>query len=260
MIRFAMFLGVLLGCLPCAAQVDEEYEVYVLNVDGVYPFNPDTGQARREVTFWLWFDLLGLNWDEFTIEIEMSEPGFTFTSVEFPVASGGADFTPTASADGFSIVLNDVGWFLGQTIFQVKAIPPPGITGFETTVTGFSQLCCGGPAAEVTPTLSPPVYDHLVGLQTVAIPVPDFIRGDANGDGVVDIADAVATLDSLFSPQVVPCASAADANHDGDVNIADAVTLLVRLFDPTAAPLPEPTSCGIAELIPFPLCARSGCL
>ena len=60
----------------------------------------------------------------------------------------------------------------------------------------------------------------------------DFIRGDANDDGSLNIGDVVWLLNELFvagSPQT-DCPLADDANADGLVNIADAITLLDHLF------------------------------
>jgi hypothetical protein len=54
-----------------------------------------------------------------------------------------------------------------------------------------------------------------------------FIRGDANGDGALDIADPVATLGFLFLGDAVPgCLEAANTNDDGEVDISDAVHTL----------------------------------
>ena len=49
------------------------------------------------------------------------------------------------------------------------------------------------------------------------------IKGDLNGDGVVDIADAVTILGIMASGEVNP---EADLNNDGTVDIADFVTVL----------------------------------
>lgn len=72
-----------------------------------------------------------------------------------------------------------------------------------------------------------------------------FRRGELNGDGNTNIADAVFLLAYLFNDGLTPgCLDAADTNDDGGVNISDAVTLLAVLFS-GAAPLPEPVgSCG----------------
>jgi hypothetical protein len=72
-----------------------------------------------------------------------------------------------------------------------------------------------------------------------------YLRGEVNGDGRVDISDAVALLNILFGggsvPAPTPC-DRADTNSDGVVNIADATYLLNHLFSggpPPAYPYPE---------------------
>lgn len=76
-----------------------------------------------------------------------------------------------------------------------------------------------------------------------------FQRGDTNGDGSTNIADAVFLLGSLFpgplGPTLIECADAGDGNDDGVVNIADAVALLGSLFGNPAVPLAPPFGgCG----------------
>jgi len=75
-----------------------------------------------------------------------------------------------------------------------------------------------------------------------------FHRGDADGNGVLDLADAVLTLRSLFQGGPAPaCAESADADNDGSVNVTDPVLLLEFLFrsgQPPAAPGPPPGPCG----------------
>jgi hypothetical protein len=60
---------------------------------------------------------------------------------------------------------------------------------------------------------------------------PFFLRGDANGDHYVNIADPVSILQYLFANGTeLGCPDAADANDDGRINIADAVAVLYTLF------------------------------
>ena len=77
---------------------------------------------------------------------------------------------------------------------------------------------------------------------------PVFTRGDGNGDGGVNIADASFLLNLLFGAGAgLPCRVAGDANADGSVNISDASFLLNFLFvdGPTpGVPFPE---CGPGE-------------
>ena len=51
----------------------------------------------------------------------------------------------------------------------------------------------------------------------------DFAKGDLNGDGAIDIADAVNILDLMAKGDNDP---AADINNDGTVDIADFVSIL----------------------------------
>jgi hypothetical protein len=80
-----------------------------------------------------------------------------------------------------------------------------------------------------------------------------FRRGEANGDGVLDIVDALYLLFHLFAgtPSIVPCADVLDADDSGGVDIADAVRVLSRLFVQDMA-LPSPGSCGVDpdEVVP----------
>lgn len=68
-----------------------------------------------------------------------------------------------------------------------------------------------------------------------------FVRGDANQDGSVNLGDAVRILDALFGANPISCNDAGDTNDDGQLNIADAVFLLGYLFssgDDPPAPFP----------------------
>jgi len=72
-----------------------------------------------------------------------------------------------------------------------------------------------------------------------------FVRGEANGDGKVDLSDAVAVLRYLFAGADLDCLDAADVDDGGKVDIADPVALLGYLFAGASeppAPFPE---CGL---------------
>ncbi len=72
-----------------------------------------------------------------------------------------------------------------------------------------------------------------------------FLRGDANGDHVVDVSDDVFTLLALFqAPITTPsCWRAVDANDGGSADVSDAIYSLQHLF--TGGPAPS---------VPFPTC------
>jgi len=83
-----------------------------------------------------------------------------------------------------------------------------------------------------------------------------FTRGDSNGDGALDISDAVHTLSFLFlGESALECEDMADSNDDGEVDISDALRTLGHLFacdlpppypfpDPATDPTQDAFSCG----------------
>lgn len=70
--------------------------------------------------------------------------------------------------------------------------------------------------------------------------VKQFIRGEANGDGKVNLADALFILQYLYLNERMPaCLDAADTNDDGAVSLGDAITLLSYLYtDAESPPVP----------------------
>lgn len=70
-----------------------------------------------------------------------------------------------------------------------------------------------------------------------------FLRGDANLDHRVSLADAIRLLQALFAePAELACADAADANDDGGIDIADPMAVLFFLYVsglPPPPPFPQ---------------------
>jgi hypothetical protein len=83
-----------------------------------------------------------------------------------------------------------------------------------------------------------------------------IIRGDANQDDRVDIADAIRILGFLFKgAERVPCPDAADANDDGKIDIADSIRILFFLFggDDEAAGTSHPVGIGYQPFFAGPV-------
>ena len=93
-------------------------------------------------------------------------------------------------------------------------------------------------------TYDPELADSLVFVNALVNIIPDvtvFIRGDANGDSVVDLSDALTSLHYLYLGDRRPfCFDAADATDDGILDVSDPIRTLGHLFL-GAAPLPPPT-------------------
>jgi hypothetical protein len=95
--------------------------------------------------------------------------------------------------------------------------------------------------------------DNIIVDDEVQLPPQDpFSRGDGNGDGSVDIADAIHHLAYLFLAGPSTCLDAQDANDDGGVDIGDAIYSLAFQFSggptfppPTVPCGPDPTSDGL---------------
>ncbi len=100
----------------------------------------------------------------------------------------------------------------------------------------------------VVDSQSIPVDEMAEGLIEVTepLPIPVFVRGDANSDGLLDISDAVRILEYCFLGGARPeCMNAADANDDEDLSISDSVFLLSYLFLGSTPPPPPLVTAGV---------------
>jgi hypothetical protein len=74
-----------------------------------------------------------------------------------------------------------------------------------------------------------------------------FHRGDADGNGLLDLYDTSVVVGSLFLGSRLDCLEAADADNDAAVDLSDAVGLLYFFFlggPPPASPGPVGSPCG----------------
>ncbi|MGE4620222.1 MAG: hypothetical protein AAEJ04_10495 [Planctomycetota bacterium] len=84
----------------------------------------------------------------------------------------------------------------------------------------------------------------LTGATAAAACEARFRRGDHNGDGSLDISDALSLLGYIFTNGSSNCMDSGDANDDGGVDVSDAVRILLHLFG-NSGPLPAPHgACG----------------
>ena len=79
---------------------------------------------------------------------------------------------------------------------------------------------------------------YVTGLDYATIKYIQFLRGDADHDGIVNVSDVVYLISYLFKrgPVPIPGTIVGDANCDGKVTIADAVYLVSYLFKFGPAP------------------------
>ncbi len=117
----------------------------------------------------------------------------------------------------------DGGWY--QHSFLVSDFVTPTATvklRFDASDRGAGSVVEAG------------VDDVTVTMFTCA---PPYVCGDADGDNLVNISDAVALIGYIFGGHVAPQPLAAgDVNCDGFVNVSDAVSIIGYIFGGGAAP------------------------
>ena len=90
-------------------------------------------------------------------------------------------------------------------------------------------------------------------FESIELSAEAFVRGDTNGNQLVNISDAVVLLGYLFlGGEPVTCLDAADSNDSGTINVADAAYILNFLFrggamlpPPYPNPALDPTQDGL---------------
>jgi len=83
-----------------------------------------------------------------------------------------------------------------------------------------------------------PAYTHLLGSGRVNFLNTIYLPGDANGNGYVNLGDAVYLVNYIFKGGPAPWPpESGDANCDGASNIGDAVTLVDYIFRNGPAPV-----------------------
>ena len=110
----------------------------------------------------------------------------------------------------------------------------PGTTEFTTVtgVTGIREICVRGILVTGAPT-DPACCEVDMGGSAN----PPITVGDPNGDGSLDIGDAIAMLQYLFNQTHINCAAAIDVNGDNMIDISDPVFELAYLFNQGPAPV-----------------------
>ena len=81
-----------------------------------------------------------------------------------------------------------------------------------------------------------------------------FVRGDSNGSGTVELADAITALLWLFRAENRPnCMESSDTDANGVLNLADPIGLLIRhlFIEGAAVPAPPCPACGQRYLYAF---------
>jgi len=196
--------------------------------------------------------------------------------------------TSALNAEFFQPVINnEEGYFIVGILLEER--PPVDfstrypVSGYQLTVA--TLLFDVKPEAEPGTSVpirfvdgyhTPPIKNRLVvDFQSVSPTLLDgefritaageaFLRGNANQDDIINIADPIRILQLIFKGRPLDCEKAGDVNDDGEVSFDDPIYLLEYLFgygpvipppfpDEGLDPTPDNLTCERYEVTPRPL-------
>ena len=138
--------------------------------------------------------------------------------------AGGADLTQRAGA-GYATLAVAVpsSWERVQLVLSTSSNSSSGSEQFQLRRVEYTST----PASDVPPEIT-------------------FLRGDANGDGALDLSDGIRILNFLFlGTGAIDCQDAADSNDTGDLDLSDGVAVFAFLFlGGSPPPAPGHLECG----------------
>ena len=98
--------------------------------------------------------------------------------------------------------------------------------GEDAKVTKLVEATADGYVAVIT-AVSADLKTQVAYEINIKKPAAPVLKGDINGDGVLDVADASALIDMVLNSGI--CTEVADVNGDGALDVAD-VTELITLI------------------------------
>ncbi len=181
---------------------------------------------------------------ELQYELIFTVPGDACGSLRATVDTCITDLAATQSAASVVLTWTNNLAYAGIEIKRDGAVLVPSLAGTAETYTDANPPGEGLVTYSVVPT-NGRCDPATVEVELTLVPTVGFLRGDANRDGAVNIADAVYILQNLFAQgPAILCPDAADSNDDEGVNIADAVYILQNLFAQGPAIPPPEGACG----------------
>ncbi len=268
-----VIIAVVLGTVGGALSAQSDTILYIGEENEPGVISASHAQPGDVATIGLFYSDPSDNIQGFTLTICFDEqltgiPG-TFSIAGTILEFVGAEFiseqvdNDLTDGDGkeliFGILLDAAPPFDGQT--APPTLNPLRIGSFQFQVpatvpcfTCMPVLFCDGINGNGQVPLSNRVIIDSTSVIPLALPegfvcVPEhanFIRGDANNDGLVDVADIVFDLVYLFIDGDTPdCKDAADFDDDGLINITDPVFMTLYIFLDGIAPLSPFPDCGL---------------
>ncbi len=228
-----------------------------VGANGVYRYGTTSGypdQSYRASNYWV------------DVVFSESSPGTLPPSVASTLPQGGAtSVQPTvrisvtfkAALDPLSVtnstfILRDSsGLQVSASVTHDGLITTTYLTPSSVLERGvtYTATLKGGSSGLKSVSGTPLLSDVSWSFTTASTLESQFVRADANGDGLVDISDAIRTLLMMFLGEGEPaCHDAVDSNDDGRLDLSDVLYTLAFLFReglrppaPYPAPGPDPT-------------------
>lgn len=265
--RAAALLPFVVVCLTCVSELATAQPVHTLTVTGV------EGQAGQVKQSRVLLDNPAGPVQGWTVGVCHDPNRATIVSVDDGYHLQGANNGMPADFNSTTVLAN--GWIGGVIVDLTSSNALPAGNGRDLYRAYYLLQVSSTAGICFCDTIGiPPVNQVVIASGTqldpstvCAPPIPDdsmFRRGDANGDGMVIIDDAITILSFLFggAGSLPTCLDAADLDDSGAVTIGDAVLALGYLFvqgTPPPAP-PGPIDCGEdLGLDNLPPCINPGC-
>lgn len=153
---------------------------------------------------------------------------FTYAAAAAPTVTSIAP-SSGALAGGTSVTITGTGFQTGATVKFGTASATAVVVASATSITATSPA---GAAGAVNVVVTNP--DAQVGTLTGGFTYTNVVKGDANGDGAVTVADVFYLINNLFAGGPAPVSG--DANGDGAVTVADVFYEINFLFAGGPAP------------------------
>ena len=227
--RYGRSLG-LTAVILCVFGAALAQETVVIRFDNG---GAESGITRRGANE---FAFMGSNWSGGIVDTEAITPLYASGSFSYELGPGGGGVTFDTAVDSVEFFFVHGFGFAGGTATAFNADGNSIASGTSNRATFFGDrnnfLSLDPEEPIVRIGFTGGVIDNFSFTPLPDLPAAtEFIRGDANSDGDVNITDGVFVLNFLFVGRTIPpCREASDANADGVVNITDGVYLLNFLF------------------------------